>query len=359
MLPKQSDLLTVVWKGNGCGEVFRLDGEYSSQANTDVGSLKGLIVSRGAFAANYKSIPLESNFATTKEYEAAVKEYNRYLDPSIVMATQAQFDQLIHGVVSAINDILCPNTQVSAGKISELLTKKYGNPVEESKVDLTNATIKLADGTTVKASDVKVFDSIKAGCGMDENKTQGEALFERKNRERYTEGTLTIDVNGTPTDIDVWVYNEEYASDNYSLYTVGEIEINEDILNDYNKIPLSNNKYSGLSGSFNQEVCSALLDVWDKETLKINPNTLTVNNFQDYYSTMTSNIAYRGSTYNSIAKNQSDMVESIDNQRQEVAGVSSDEELTNLIKFQHAYNASSRYINVINEMLGHVIERLG
>ena len=37
----------------------------------------------------------------------------------------------------------------------------------------------------------------------------------------------------------------------------------------------------------------------------------------------------------------------------------SDEELTNLIKFQHAYNASARYINVIDQMLEHVIERLG
>jgi flagellar hook-associated protein 1 FlgK len=41
-----------------------------------------------------------------------------------------------------------------------------------------------------------------------------------------------------------------------------------------------------------------------------------------------------------------------------VTGVSSDEELTNLIRFQHAYNASSRYINVINEMLETIIERL-
>ncbi len=40
-------------------------------------------------------------------------------------------------------------------------------------------------------------------------------------------------------------------------------------------------------------------------------------------------------------------------------GVSSSEELTNMIKFQNAYNAASRYINAINEMLGHIIEKLG
>ena len=39
--------------------------------------------------------------------------------------------------------------------------------------------------------------------------------------------------------------------------------------------------------------------------------------------------------------------------------VSTDEELTNLIKFQHSYNAASRYITVIDEMIEHIIERLG
>lgn len=359
VLPQQSDLLSVFWKGNGCGEVFRLNGEYSSQSNTDVGSLKGLLVSRGVYEANYTNIPREENYETTKEYEAAVNEYNRYLNPSVVMATQAQFDQLVHEVVTVINNILSPNTKVTEGKISELLTNTTNQQVDESKVDLTTATITLEDGTVVNASDVQIFDSIQAGCGMDDKATQGEALFERKNCARYTKGTLKVEIDGKLTSKDVWVYNEEYDSDNYSMFSIGQVEINEDILNDYNKIPLSNNKYSGLFGSFNQEICSALMDAWDQETLKINPNTLTVNNFQDYYSTMTSEIAYRGSTYNSIAKNQSDMVESIDNQRQEVCGVSSDEELTNLIKYQHAYNASSRYINVIDEMLEHVIEKLG
>ena len=43
-------------------------------------------------------------------------------------------------------------------------------------------------------------------------------------------------------------------------------------------------------------------------------------------------------------------VSSIDNQRNQIIGVSSDEELTNMIKFQSAYNAASRYITVISEM---------
>ena len=41
---------------------------------------------------------------------------------------------------------------------------------------------------------------------------------------------------------------------------------------------------------------------------------------------------------------------SVENSRKQVTGVSSDEELTNLVKYQSAYNAASRYISVISEM---------
>ncbi|MBD5460943.1 MAG: hypothetical protein HDR26_08405, partial [Lachnospiraceae bacterium] len=44
--------------------------------------------------------------------------------------------------------------------------------------------------------------------------------------------------------------------------------------------------------------------------------------------------------------------------REQVIGVSTDEELSNMIKFQNAFNASSRYINVIDEMLEHVLNAL-
>ena len=49
----------------------------------------------------------------------------------------------------------------------------------------------------------------------------------------------------------------------------------------------------------------------------------------------------------------------MDNQRQQVIGVSSDEELTYMTKYQNAYNAASRFINVVNEMIEHLLTQLG
>ena len=46
-------------------------------------------------------------------------------------------------------------------------------------------------------------------------------------------------------------------------------------------------------------------------------------------------------------------------QQQSISGVSLDEEMTNMIKFQQAFNAAARMITVMDEMLGVMIEKTG
>ena len=69
--------------------------------------------------------------------------------------------------------------------------------------------------------------------------------------------------------------------------------------------------------------------------------------------------ANKGKTYNGIAESQNKSVQELENQRQTVVGVSTDEELSNMIKFQQGFNAASRYFTVVSEMVEHLITRLG
>ena len=71
-----------------------------------------------------------------------------------------------------------------------------------------------------------------------------------------------------------------------------------------------------------------------------------------------SQVSNSGYIFYELSEYQQLAVENADNDRQTVIGVSSDEELQNMIKYQSAYNASSRFINVINEMLEHLVTRL-
>ena len=81
--------------------------------------------------------------------------------------------------------------------------------------------------------------------------------------------------------------------------------------------------------------------------------------FVDYYTDLVSQVANSGYVFRSIYENQVNTVEATQSAREQVVGVSTDEELSNMIKFQNAYNASSRYINVISEMLEHILSTLG
>ena len=96
-----------------------------------------------------------------------------------------------------------------------------------------------------------------------------------------------------------------------------------------------------------------------EEAYTLNPNVQKKTTFVDYYTDLVSQVANSGYVFRSIYENQVNTVEATQSAREQVVGVSTDEELSNMIKFQNAYNASSRYINVISEMLEHIISTLG
>jgi flagellar hook-associated protein 1 FlgK len=53
------------------------------------------------------------------------------------------------------------------------------------------------------------------------------------------------------------------------------------------------------------------------------------------------------------------LVDSVEDRRQSVAGVSLDEEMSNLVRFQRAYQASARAMSTMDEMLDVLINRTG
>ena len=305
-----SNLLKPVWLSYEGVDVFNLDRPTSTADNTDVGSLKGLLVSRGDDTANFTDMLKDPD------------EYNKTINTSVIKTVQAQFDQLIHGVVTAINDILSPNKKVSNSSGTDSIT---------------------------------ILDREKAPVGMDKNYTMGEALFNRKTVDRYREPTAAemADYGLTADDR---VYNEEDYNDNYTLFTLGQIEINKNIKSNYSLIPLSSNSRTG---EVDVKTAEALVAKWKEPFATLSPNTQTKNTFKDYYSAFIGDIATRGEQLKSISDNQATLAGNVDDQRQQTSGVSSDEELTNLIKYQHAYNASSRYITVIDQMLEHILSTLG
>lgn len=351
---KNSSYATPTWPHLDDVPVFKFNLDISTAKDNDIGELKGLLMARGDYVADYTDIPQEpvepvrADFATEPDYVAAVVQYNQklkayhkevetynyYVDKSVVMKAQALLDKLANGVAEAINEVLSPNKTISL----------------------------TIGGKTY--DDVLVLDEDNASHGYDAagNPAQGIELFSRDFTARYAD--ITDDAGNTYR-----IYNNDSNYDklhadtgllgnsfgNKSLYSLKNMLVNpEAIENNYSKLPFTNNQLE-----MDLTMGEKLMKVWDSTFDNLDPNNLTPLNFKSFYQETVYEIANMGDLFQSVAENQEKAASTIDASRKQITDVSSEEELTNMIKFQSAYNASSRYITTVAEMLEHIIERLG
>lgn len=79
----------------------------------------------------------------------------------------------------------------------------------------------------------------------------------------------------------------------------------------------------------------------------------------DYYQSIISTMGNKGSDAVNISDNQDKLVKSADAGRTAITGVSMDEEMANMMKYKYAYDASSRVLNVIDQMMETIVNRMG
>ena len=81
--------------------------------------------------------------------------------------------------------------------------------------------------------------------------------------------------------------------------------------------------------------------------------------FDDYYTALISETG----TLAEQAKLEFETTEllsnNLENLRQSVSGVNLDEELANIVMFQHGYNASARVVSTMDKMIDTIINRMG
>lgn len=283
--------------------VYNTNGIISAESNTDIGSLKAKLILRGADYGSYDDLVTEEAYAK--------------VDDCMLMETQAQIDSLFHEIIVAMNDLFCPNTA-----LTEDIKDKDGNIL-------------------ISASDnVKILDVENCAVGADGQLPPRE-LFERMGMERYTK--YTGYVNGEAKTY--YVYNEEDLSNTNSIYGIGNIQVNDAISKQVTLLPAFTK-----DGAVDMKLGEALAQKWEITSMTINPHDLYPCSFQGFYDKMISEIGTVGNIYYSTSETMSNMILSIENGRSQIMGVSSDEELTKMIKYQSAYNAASRYISVVSQM---------
>ncbi|NLJ78918.1 MAG: flagellar hook-associated protein FlgK [Tissierellia bacterium] len=78
-----------------------------------------------------------------------------------------------------------------------------------------------------------------------------------------------------------------------------------------------------------------------------------------FYRELVMSIGLERQQSRTMVENQQTLIDQIRNRRQEISSVSLDEEMADMLKYQHSYIANSRVINAIDEMIDLVVNRMG
>jgi flagellar hook-associated protein 1 len=153
-----------------------------------------------------------------------------------------------------------------------------------------------------------------------------------------------------------------------TTFNANSITVNPDIVNNPANISTSTRTYMDTNGTEkvvtgNNDMSLMIADIQNQK-INFDPNTtgkpiLTNGTFDEFFNSMVGELGVQAQTATQQATNQKALVNQIDSNRQSVSGVSLDEEMANLIKYQQAYNAAGRMLTTFDQCLDKVINSMG
>ena len=352
----------------------------SSENNTDIGEIKALIQARGDGVKNFAYLE-----------GADPKTYANTVGMSVMEESEAQLDVLIHGIATQINDVFAPNTRATFQVKTENEDGTYSITTYENVKVLDEENCRL--GSDLQIPPRELFTRVGTERYTQVTDVNGKTWYIYNEEDIYDCKTVTLagqeyqiwdetKGNGYATRIDYaadgtalraeegpyeqwstkanqkyvkqfisgksyYVLNPDYSLDTSTQYTLSSLGVNDDLESRVDLFPHLTKDTHEIDYGMGAQIS----DLWSNKSLKIYPGSAAAFSFSEYYTEMIGGIATAGSTYESTSNTLNSSVAAIDNKRTQVTGVSTDEELTNMIKYQNAYNAASRYIQTVSDML--------
>ena len=137
-------------------------------------------------------------------------------------------------------------------------------------------------------------------------------------------------------------------------YEMGNLRLNTDI---YGSLKSLNNVVASRSGAAgDNDIALTIANLRQMHIMKDLSGILSVD---DYYQAMILGIGHDGAEAVRIKENQQQLVDSADYHRQSIMGVSMDEEMTNMLKYKYGYNAATKVMNIIDEMMENIVASMG
>lgn len=170
----------------------------------------------------------------------------------------------------------------------------------------------------------------------------------RQGRDNY--GRSATDISNPPIDANGnHVFDLFVRTDVNGALQMGNIGINQRYLD------LNNIAIAGANGNSDTSIAQQLVKIRELDLFASEDG---LQNIDQFYEEFILDLGSQTVTFQSQLEVQTQLLNSAYERKQSINAVSMDEELSNMIKFQQAYNAASKYLTSVNEMLDTLIMRM-
>ncbi|SHH41829.1 flagellar hook-associated protein FlgK [Sporanaerobacter acetigenes] len=246
--------------------------------------------------------------------------------------------------------------RVNVGGIS-LIDHDYINKMEykpkNSAYPYENRELKWADGNKVTLQSGELKGLIELVEGDGEKGSYRGIPFYQKKLDDFAGGFAgkINEQHGKGYDLEGEQGKEFFTFDaNNPALT---ISVSQAILEDVGKIAAAGTK-DGVEDNTN------ILKIIDlREDKAFFGDGMSKGTPDDFIKSILSNLAVDSMQAQRMDSTQKLIIKNIEKRRQSESGVYQDEEMTNLVKFQHSYTASARMITTLDQILDVTINRLG
>lgn len=132
------------------------------------------------------------------------------------------------------------------------------------------------------------------------------------------------------------------------------VDINSAIKNDVMSVASAFMDHSGTAMNGDGRAASEIAAIRNTKVMIGHERTL-----DDYFADTVTHVGLMGEQAETNMLSQNAVMDDLRGLRDSISGVNIDEELADIIKFQHGYNAAAKFVTVIDSMIDTVINRLG
>lgn len=138
------------------------------------------------------------------------------------------------------------------------------------------------------------------------------------------------------------------------LNPAGYIEVNGVIKNDVKTVAAAFRDDSGNVNAGDGRAAVEIASIRNTKVMIGHERTL-----DDYFADSVTNVGLKGEQAENNLKSHMAIMDDLRTMRDSISGVNIDEELSDIIKFQHGYNAAAKFVTIWDSLIDTVINRLG